>query len=266
MTEPWVTENFSDRLASAEIETMPQETPTVAEARVSFLRWMVEGLRASLLLRPRIALDAVPGPWKLAFLVLIANLIDVAMDRLSLPDEVQFNYQGWLGQWSLCLITLWWAWCLMPRAQMGALPALGRAVAWFALQTWAALLPLVAYYGVMYWIKVADDQSVPAWVDDLSMSLVAVVWMFAVFCKLARVYFGGWLRAFVLTVGLFVIVIAAFSRTDAETWLATPDEAAQVEVVPGEDDSDDGNDDGDDTPDSSESQWMEAARRTLEVV
>ncbi|QIL78504.1 hypothetical protein G7047_00145 [Diaphorobacter sp. HDW4A] len=263
MTEK-LTENYSDLFADTKPLESPPEPPApspsvsaVAAARpVSFFRWTFEGMRASFLLRPSIALDAVPGPWQLAFLTLIASGLDVLFDRLSLSGEVQFNYQGWLIQWSLCLVTLWLAWCFAPRARLGAAQAACRVIAWFALLTWALLLPMLAYYSVMFWIKIADDSDVPAWVSDFSMSLIASLWMFAVMSKLSRHYFESWLRAFVLVLAVFVVTAVLFATADAETWLAADSEGAPVEVVPGEEESDDGTDEQEEsnTPEMLEAQ------------
>lgn len=263
MTEK-LTENYSDLFAETQpLEQSPQqphppspETPVVAAKPVSLLRWMLGGLRASFLMRPRIALDAIPGPWQLAFLVLFANALDVIFDWISLDGEVRFNYQGWLAQWSLCLFMLWFAWVFMPRKRIGAAAATGRVVAWFALQSWALVVPLLVYYGVMYWIKVTDDSAVPTWLDDFSMSLIATLWMFAVFSKLSRVYFEGWMRALFMTLVVFTITAMLFATADAETWLAAEDDASQVEVVPGDEESDDGSDEGEEL---SEDKLLEAS-------
>ncbi len=194
-----------------------------------------------------IALDAVPGPWQLAFLMLIASGLDVLFDWLSLSGDVQFNYQGWLIQWSLCLLTLWIGWCLAPRVRLGAAQAAGRVIAWFALLTWALLLPMLAYYSVMFWIKIADDSDVPAWVGDFSMSLIASIWMFAVMSKVSRHYFESWLRAFILVLTVFVVTAVLFATADAETWIAADSDVNPVEVVPGDEESDDGTDEDEDT-------------------
>lgn len=265
MTEK-LTENYSDLFAETQplehpaqsTESASPATPVAAAAKqVSFLGWMFGGMRASFLMRPRIALDAIPGPWQLAFLVLIANALDVLFDWISLDGEVRFNYQGWLAQWSLCLFMLWFAWVFMPRKRIGAAAATGRVVAWFALQSWALVVPLLVYYSVMYWIKVTDDSAVPTWLDDFSMSLIATLWMFMVFSKLSRVYFEGWMRALVMTLVVFTITAMLFATADAETWLAADDDASQVEVVPGDEESDDGN--SEEEEDFSEDKLLEAA-------
>lgn len=262
MTEK-LTENYSDLFAETQPLALPPQqpqatSPDALDARakpVSFLRWMLGGLRASLLVHPRVAPEAIPGPWQLAFLVLIANALDVLFDWVSLAGEVKFNFQGWLAQWSLCLFMLWLAWCFMPRARIGAAQAAGRVLAWFALQTWALVLPLLVYYSVMYGIKVADDDALPAWFGDFTMSLIATLWMFAVFCKLSRVYLESWLRALVMTLTIFTLTAILFAAADVETWVAADDEASQVEVVPGDEDSDDGSDEQDDP---AAPEWLEA--------
>ena len=52
------------------------------QRRPSFWHWIVEGLRASVLLAPRIA--ASPSPWQLMLIVLIPLLLVLGIERLQI--------------------------------------------------------------------------------------------------------------------------------------------------------------------------------------
>ena len=261
-----MTEKLTDDLNGLAGEASQPVPPSAGARPVSFARWIIEGWRASFLLRPRIPLQLYPGPWKLACLVLLANLIDVFFDWLSLDGEVRFNTQGWLVQWSLGLFMLWFAWCFMPRARIGNGAAGGRVLAWFALQFWALMLPLLFYYSVMYWTRFADEQSVPAWLDDRSMSMITLVWVLFVFFRLTQVYFESWLRALALTLTLCLFVALPMSDDSIATWVAADDGASQVEVVPGDEESDDGTEEPGGVDDTDESGWLEAMQTPLAAV
>lgn len=95
-------------------------------------RWMAEGLRASILLAPRIT--GSPSPWQLIVIVLIPSLLLLGLERLQIAGPASFNAAVELNTYWAFAITLWVGWLTLSR---------GRAAAtlsgWFALATWAAL-------------------------------------------------------------------------------------------------------------------------------
>jgi len=263
MTEK-LTENSSDiPLSAAAQQQQQQPQPSAfdpaAAANPSFFRWILEGLRASVLLRARIGPDASPGPWKLALLVLIANLIELSFERISFAEEVQFNYEGWLNQWGSCLLVLWVAWCFLPRAGRPAAPPVGgaRVLSWFALMSWALLPLLVLAYCYQSWVQFADDSAVETWERYISPTTVAAIWGTAVFLKLSRAFFASWLRTLAMSLVLCVSTVAVFWSIQTDTWVAAEAEAAQPEVVPGDEESDDG---GAEEEDMEQPELLEALR------
>ena len=93
---------------------------------------MAEGLRASILLAPRIT--GSPSPWQLIVIVLIPSLLLLGLERLQIAGPASFNAAVELNTYWAFAITLWVGWLTLTR---------GRAEAtlsgWFALATWTAL-------------------------------------------------------------------------------------------------------------------------------
>lgn len=97
--------------------------------RPSFWHWIVEGLRASVLLAPRIA--ASPSPLQLMLIVLIPLLLVLGIERLQVEGPATFHPAAELNAWWAIALTLWVGWAaLSPAASVSR---------WFALFTWAAV-------------------------------------------------------------------------------------------------------------------------------
>jgi len=91
--------------------------------------WIVEGLRASVLLTPRIT--ASPTPWQLLFIVLIPMLLVLGVERLQIDGPATFNPVAELNTFWALALSLWVGWlALSPTASVSR---------WFALSTWAAV-------------------------------------------------------------------------------------------------------------------------------
>lgn len=97
--------------------------------RPSFWHWIVEGLRASVLLAPRIA--ASPSPWQLMLIVLIPLLLVLGIERLQIDGPATFHPAAELNAWWAIALTLWVGWAALPPA--------ASVSRWFALFTWAAV-------------------------------------------------------------------------------------------------------------------------------
>ena len=133
---------------TAAVPPQPQQP-----ARLPFLRWLAEGLRAALLRAPRTG-AATPTPWQLLALVLLNAALLVGAARALVPGPADFYPQGWLvPQWTT-LVLLWCAWWAMAPAQHRArAPAQyrGALAAWFVLTQWAALPAVALLYALSGW-------------------------------------------------------------------------------------------------------------------
>ncbi|RZL93636.1 MAG: hypothetical protein EOP82_07035 [Variovorax sp.] len=107
--------------------------------RTRIFRWIVEGLRASVLMAPRVT--ASPTPWQLLLIVLIPILMLVGLERLQIDGPARFHPAAELGGlWAIAL-TLWVGWCaLSPSpAHAGGEARASHLGRWFALATWAGV-------------------------------------------------------------------------------------------------------------------------------
>jgi hypothetical protein len=99
---------------------------------LSLWRWITEGLRASILLAPRIT--GSPSPWQLIVIVLIPSLLMLGLERLQIAGPASFNAAIELNTYWAFAITLWVGWLTLSRGRADA-----TLSGWFALATWAAL-------------------------------------------------------------------------------------------------------------------------------
>lgn len=99
---------------------------------LSLWRWITEGLRASILLAPRIT--GSPSPWQLIVIVLIPSLLMLGLERLQIAGPASFNAAVELNTYWAFAITLWVGWLTLSRGRADA-----TLSGWFALATWAAL-------------------------------------------------------------------------------------------------------------------------------
>lgn len=140
-----------------ELPQPPQPLPsasstTVAATRLPLVRWLVEGLRATLFFRPRTG-ASTPTPWQLIVVVLLSTALMLAMARLEVVGPAQFNLRNWLNPLWTGLVLLWLGWWAMAPAQSrppaDAHAPSGGVAAWYVLSTWAPLLPTLALYGLL---------------------------------------------------------------------------------------------------------------------
>jgi hypothetical protein len=100
------------------------------------MAWLREGLRASVLLRPRVP-AAAATPWTVGILLLSLTLLELVLGRMEVPGPATFELRGWLVPWWSTALLLFVAWWVL---------AGGALSSWFALWT-GALVPatLVSY-------------------------------------------------------------------------------------------------------------------------
>ena len=177
--------------------------------------WLREGVRAAVLLRPRIVGQS-PRVRDLFLLALAAVTTELVLGRLEVAGPAYFNVSAWLGTWWTVSGVLFLLWALLPRPGEGAHRPTGLA-SWFALWLVASLLPgLVSQLlGVLHardWLPdVLADSKVFAWCTYV----VLWTWTLAIALRLASA-FGVRARGLAaLFAGLFVIFgITAWQFTD----------------------------------------------------
>lgn len=178
--------------------------------------WLREGVRAAVLLRPRIA-GASPRVRDLFLLALAAVTTELLLGRLEVAGPAEFNLRAWLGSWWTVSGVLFLLWALLPRPQADAGCRPAGLASWFALWLVASLLPGVVsqLLGVLHardWLPGAlADSSVFAW----SAYVALWAWTFAIALRLASA-FGVQARGLAaLFGGMFVIFgITAWQFTD----------------------------------------------------
>ena len=88
----------------------PEETAAPA-TRLPLWRWCVEGLRAGIFLKPRVA-GRAPTPLQALALTALAIAIEVALFRLEIAGPARLDVQAWLSAWwtaGLFIGLAWWA-------------------------------------------------------------------------------------------------------------------------------------------------------------
>ncbi|OUM03586.1 C13 family peptidase [Variovorax sp. JS1663] len=131
---------MNDAQADSDREAERPNDDTLAPATTLPLqRWMAEGLRASVLLAPRIT--GSPSPWQLILIVLIPSLLYLGLERLQIEGPATFHPTVELHTYWVVAITLWIGWlALSQRPAGGGDPAGGASLGgWFALTTWAGV-------------------------------------------------------------------------------------------------------------------------------
>ncbi|MBA3772040.1 MAG: hypothetical protein H0X13_06020 [Ramlibacter sp.] len=111
---------------------------TTPPRRMPLPAWLREGLRAGLLMRPRVAREQ-PTPVQVALLLLILWAVELGLARLEIAGPAQFDLRGWLAPWWSTAALLLLAWWGLSGARAGqAQPA--SLAAWLALWM-AAVMP-----------------------------------------------------------------------------------------------------------------------------
>jgi len=79
--------------------------------RLPLFAWLREGLRAGVLLRPRVG-NAQPTPLQVLGLVAVFSLLEIALGRFEIAGDASFDVRGWLAPWwntAALLLIAWWA-------------------------------------------------------------------------------------------------------------------------------------------------------------
>jgi hypothetical protein len=169
-----------------------------AAPRLKLGRWITEGVRAGLLMRPRIG-GAQPAPWQLLALVVIGSALDLLLDRLGVPGDAAFDLRGLLLSWWNAGAIVLLAWWLLPRRDTAHAPQ--GVATWIALWITAIALPNSA---VQLWGIAQAQDIVPeggAWQAWLP-TLLACVWLVAITLRLAWHFGARWRTSAALTAGV----------------------------------------------------------------
>ena len=142
--------------------------------RLPLVTWLREGLRAGLLLRPRVG-AAQPAPWQLFAIVLFTSLLDIGLGWFEVGGDATFDVRGWLAPWWNTGAMLLLAWWLLPSQQDDPQRPRGLA-AWIAL--W--LLAMVPMATVSQCISIAQSEDwLPEAIDTgaVAWTLYALLWL-----------------------------------------------------------------------------------------
>jgi len=208
------------------------EEATVSQSRLSLGRWLVEGLRAGLLLRPRIG-PAQPAPWQVLALVVIGSALDVALDRLGIAGDAKFDVRGLLLSWWNAGAIVLVAWWLLPRRDASAdVDAPHGVAAWFALWITAVLLPNTA---VQIWAAAQAQDIIPEGGDWQTWlpTVIACVWLVAITLRLSRGFGAPRVANGALTLALAGLFALSAWQFPDRPWLVDTDEVASEDQAPG---------------------------------
>ena len=211
-------------LPGVEAPAPPAATTT---ARPGLSRWLADGLRASVLLRPRMA-GYAPTPLQLLAVALAVALLELALGRLEVVGPAVFDLRGWLSPWWSTAVTVWLAWWLFQQdagkdagkgaeigVEMGAKTSItepgmhgGASVtAWLLLWLVATLpvtlvsqaLSAVSAHGLM-------PPAVNAWAWlGWSIYIALWLWMLGVAVQLARAFLRRAASVGALAAGLIAV-------------------------------------------------------------
>jgi hypothetical protein len=192
--------------------------------RATLGRWLGEGLRAGLLLRPRTS-GAVPGPVQLLLLLLLVAALELGLGRLEVAGPATLDIRSWLAPWwstGALLLLGWWA---LARTDGRDAPSLA---AWFALWTAASLPVTVVSLG----LGIAQGwEALPAWLDGSELAawllyLGLWIWSLAVAGLLTRRQGARRGRAGLLVLGLALVFGITAWLFPERPWRAPQDAAA----------------------------------------
>ena len=172
--------------------------PPLPPARQPLAAWLHEGLRAGVLLKPRLQ-DAAPAPGQLLLLVVLVSALEVLLARFEVAGPALFDLRGWLApQWGTAALLLMAWWVLPPPRHLAS---------WFAL--WVVASMPANTVSQLLGIAQAHDR-MPAWLDGATWTgwgvyLLLWVWMVAVGVRLAARFGAGRPRQAALALGIVTL-------------------------------------------------------------
>jgi hypothetical protein len=146
---------------------IPEALPSRDEAGAGLplWRWLVEGLRAGVFLKPRVA-GRMPTPLQILLMTVLVLALELALSRLEVPGPARLDLQAWLSGWWTAGVFLGLAWWALPApdtapdsdADEAAGERLRGVAACFVLWLLSSLPGTVVYQGMIAafaqgWVK-----------------------------------------------------------------------------------------------------------------
>lgn len=188
--------------------------------------WIREGLRAGVLLRPRVG-AAQPAPWQVLAIAALASLVEIALGWFEVAGDAQFDVRGWLAPWwntGAMLLIAWWA---LPPQQDDAQRPRGLA-AWITL--WLAAMVPANCVSQLISIGQAQDW-LPEWIDSgkVAWTIYSLlwVWVLAIVVRLSIAFGLAPRRNAALTASLAVLFAVGAVEFPDKPWLGDPAQLAQ---------------------------------------
>jgi hypothetical protein len=219
---------MSNEVAGMPLPIDPPVDPAPPAPRLSLAGWLREGLRAGVLLRPRLAAEQ-PSPVQLLLLIVLVSAFELATARFEVAGAAVFDLRGWLApQWAtgLLLLIVWW---VLPRGGDADASGPKGVAAWLALWM-VALLPSNLVSQLLS-IAQARDRLPPllagsTWVAWM-VYLLLMAWTVGVGVRLAaRFRVRPWPQA-ALAGGLVVTVLISAWQFPDRPWHIDYAKAAQ---------------------------------------
>ncbi|HEY8048104.1 MAG TPA: C13 family peptidase [Ramlibacter sp.] len=193
----------------------------MSEERLPLHLWVREGLRAAFLLRPRVG-AAQPRAIELLALVVTWTALDVALDRLAVPDDARFDLRALLLSWWSAGAIVLLAWALLPRGGDGDGPR--GVAAWFALWI-TALVPAntaIELLSIAQGYELLPDSGWTDWVQPA----LACVWLVAITIRLTMHFAARPLSNAALTAGLAALFAVSVWQFPDRPWVVDTDETS----------------------------------------
>ncbi len=221
--QPLNTANEPDSLPDPVEPPQASFQPPLNPGSLSTWQWLVQGLRASIWLPPRIG-DATPTVFQILWLFAIYCLVDLGRGYFEVAHPSSVDMQVWAAQLGLTVCMLWLAWwAIWPHARGSRLPA------WFGLSM-IALLPalLVGEALAQFADRLEAQISYALWL----VYGAYVVWAVGVEVKLLRHFNAPVLRVVVYVVGVLLLASLWAWQLPGSLWREDLAHSEQAEAPP----------------------------------
>jgi Peptidase C13 family len=199
-------------------DSQPPALPPVAvsadgPSSLSSWQWVLQGLRASVLLAPRIG-SARPSALQVLCVFLFVVIAELLVSRMEVAGPAFFHPQSWLLYWIPSAAALWLAWWAMGDQAKG-----GRLAAWFVLSL-PAYLPatLLAYLPGIY----AAHATPALWWEEsygpMLVYLLLLVWGIALAARLIAHFVSSIWRVAVFVIVAMALAIGATWQLPHQFW------------------------------------------------
>jgi hypothetical protein len=201
-------------------------------------RWIIEGARTSVFLRPRWH-GLRTGPMLVACLVVADILLEIAVQRLYLPGSATFRWQAITGGWLGTALVAWNSYLLRPAPASTSNPRAAPTAAHMLTMLLAQGLGVGILFGALYVVLLRSGvytrKALPGW---MLWALWLAPWVWTLVAQLLVLCRGGDKRrgllpvaAATLIAGMAVVYFAGppnFWRADREDRTAAPDKTLHL--------------------------------------